>query len=74
MQQGDRFAFVAGISLGLWGGALGAFLICTTARVAMYSLLGKLDEQVLELIPPIAPQRQLADVHSSIPVSISSRG
>lgn len=73
MQQNDRFAFVAGISIGLWGGALGAFLICTEAQASMYRLLSNLHERYLELSPPILSGRQLADVHSSSPVSTSSR-
>jgi hypothetical protein len=74
MQQKNRFAFVAGISIGLWGGTLGAFLICTEAQASMYRLLNNLHEGYLDLSPPISSGRQLADVRSSSPVPISSHG
>jgi hypothetical protein len=74
VQENDRFAFVAGISIGLWGGALGAFLICTEAHASVYRLLHNPHERYLELSPPTLSGRGLADVQSSSPASISSHG
>jgi hypothetical protein len=74
MQQKDRFAFVAGLSVGLWGGALGWLLICTAARAAMSRRTDQLDEQYVELSPSVVPGRQLVDGQSSRTVSIVSQG
>jgi hypothetical protein len=60
MQHKDRVAFVAGTWIGLWAGALGAFLICTAVPAATYRLLNLLDERYLELRLPAALVRQLA--------------
>jgi hypothetical protein len=60
MQQRDRLALVAGISIGLWGGALGAFLICTATWAATCRVLNRRDEQCLELRLPALSERSRA--------------
>jgi hypothetical protein len=50
----DRVALVAGAALGMGGGALGAFLVCTAGRAVACRLLNQWEDQYLDLSEPAA--------------------
>jgi hypothetical protein len=54
MQRRDKVALVAGTTMGLWGGALGAFLVCTATWAATCRLVNQLDARYFELRLPAA--------------------
>jgi hypothetical protein len=72
MQHNDKVALVAGMTIGLWGGTLGAFLLCTATRAATCRLLNQLDERYLELKLPAAPVRRLVDdqPEEAVPIAV----
>jgi hypothetical protein len=74
MLHRDKVALVSGMALGLWGGALGTFVLCTVTRAVTYRLLSLLNEQYRELRLPATPVRQLVGDQSSRAVPIASHG
>ena len=56
MQRAEMVALVAGTTVGIGGGALGAFLVCTAGRVVVHRVLDQFldqfDDQYLDLGPP----------------------
>jgi hypothetical protein len=72
MQHQDKVALGAGMALGLWGGAVGAFMVCTVSRAATYRLLNQLNERYLELRPPAAPLRRLVadQAEEAVPIAV----
>jgi hypothetical protein len=53
MQRTEMVALVAGTTVGIGGGALGAFLVCTAGRVVVHRVLDQFDDQYLDLMQPI---------------------
>jgi hypothetical protein len=52
MQRTEMVALVAGTTVGIGGGALGAFLVCTAGRVVVHHFLDQFDDEYLDLRPP----------------------
>jgi hypothetical protein len=52
MQRTEMVALVAGTTVGIGGGALGAFLLCTAGRVVVHRVLDQFDDQYLDLRQP----------------------
>ena len=52
MQRTDMVALVAGATVGLGGGALGAFLVCTVGREVVHRFLNQVSDQYLDLGQP----------------------
>jgi hypothetical protein len=55
MQRTDIVALVAGATVGLGGGGLGAFLVCTAGRAVVHRFLAQFDDQYLDLGQPARP-------------------
>ena len=55
MQRTEKVALVAGTTLGLAGGTLGAFLVCTAGQIVVHRFLDQFDDQYLDLRPPAPP-------------------
>jgi hypothetical protein len=72
MKHQDKVALVTGMTMGLWGGAVGAFLVCSVSRAATCRLLNQLDERYLELRPPAAPVRRLVadQPEAAVPIAV----
>jgi hypothetical protein len=52
MQRTEGVALVAGATLGLGGGVLGAFVACTLGQAVAYRVLEQCSDQYLDLGPP----------------------
>jgi hypothetical protein len=52
MQRTERVALVAGATLGLGGGMLGAFVACTLGQAVAYHVLEQFSGQYIDLGPP----------------------
>ena len=52
MQRTEMVALVAGTTMGLGGGVLGAFLVCTAGRVVVHRSLDQFNDQYLDLKQP----------------------
>ena len=52
MHRTEMVALVAGTTVGIGGGALGAFLVCTAGRVVVHRFLDQFDDQYLDLEQP----------------------
>jgi hypothetical protein len=52
MHRTEMVALVAGTTVGIGGGALGAFLVCTAGRVVVYRFLDQFDGQYPDLEQP----------------------
>jgi hypothetical protein len=55
MQRTDKVALVAGATVGIAGGTLGAFLVCTAGRAVAHRFLDQFDDQYLDLEHPAPP-------------------
>jgi hypothetical protein len=55
MQRTEMVALVAGTTVGLGGGGLGAFLVCTAGQIVVHRFLHQFDDQYLDLWPPAPP-------------------
>jgi hypothetical protein len=55
MQRTEGVALVAGATLGLGGGMLGAFVACTLGQAVAYRVLEQLSDQYIDLGPPALP-------------------
>jgi hypothetical protein len=88
MQRRDIVALVAGATVGMGGGTLGAFLVCTAGRAVARRFLDQLDDQYLDFGKPIlaterhgaqqaslggAPVTQMESHRSPRTISIASR-
>ena len=60
MQRTEGVALVAGATLGLGGGMLGAFVACTLGQVVAYRVLEQFSDQYVDLGPPALPAAQPA--------------
>ncbi|MGO8947950.1 MAG: hypothetical protein ACLQUY_09865 [Ktedonobacterales bacterium] len=61
MQRTDMLALAAGATVGVVGGALGAFLVCTAGPVVAGRFLNQLNEQYLDLGQPAPPTARHSD-------------
>jgi hypothetical protein len=52
MQRIEGVALVAGATLGLGGGMLGAFVACTLGQAVAYRVLEQFSDQYIDLGPP----------------------
>ena len=52
MHRTEMVALVAGATVGMGGGALGAFLVCTAGQIVVQRFLNQFDDQYLDLRPP----------------------
>ena len=52
MQRTEAVALVAGATVGLGGGMLGAFLACTLGQAVVYRVLEQFSDQYFDLGPP----------------------
>ena len=68
MQRNDMVALVAGTSIGVVGGALGAVLACTAGEATLYHLLDRFSfgDQYVVLRPPAVPTAQRTDLQTSL--------
>ena len=55
MQRTEGVALVAGATLGLGGGILGAFVACTLGQAVAYRVLEQVSGQYIDLGPPALP-------------------
>src|SRR5260370_2645706 len=55
MQRTETVALVAGATLGLGGGMLGAFVACTLGQAVAYRVLEQVSDQYIDLGPPALP-------------------
>jgi NAD(P)-dependent dehydrogenase (short-subunit alcohol dehydrogenase family) len=55
MQRTEMVALVTGAAVGLGGGGVGAFLVCTAGRVVVHHFLDQLDDQYVEFRQPAQP-------------------
>lgn len=76
MQRNDMAALVAGMSVGVAGGALGALLACIVGVEAICRLMDRFADQGIELRRPAVPtarssdsQRRLGDTPASPPAT-----
>jgi hypothetical protein len=60
----DKVALVAGTALGLGGGSLGAFLVCTAVRAVALRVLNQWEGQFLDLAE-LAPPTPRHDARSA---------
>jgi hypothetical protein len=57
MQRTEMIVLVAGVTVGLGGGALGGFLACTACQAVAHRVLDHLDRvQYIDLGPPTLPR------------------
>ncbi len=52
MQRTEGIALVAGATLGLGGGVLGAFVACTLGQAVAHRVLEQFSDQYIDLGPP----------------------
>jgi hypothetical protein len=55
MHRTDMVALAAGTTVGIGGGALGAFLICTAGQIVVHRFLDQFDDQYFDFRPPALP-------------------
>jgi hypothetical protein len=55
MQRTEAVALVAGATLGLGGGMLGALVACTLGQAMAYRVLEQVSDQYIDLGPPALP-------------------
>ncbi len=55
MQRTEGVALVAGATLGLGGGMLGALVACTLGQAVAYRVLEQFSDQYIDLGPPALP-------------------
>ena len=61
MQRIEGVALVAGATLGLGGGILGAFVACTLGQAVAYRVLEQVSGQYIDLGPPALPAARPAE-------------
>jgi hypothetical protein len=66
MHRTDMVALVAGATVGMGGGALGAFLVCTAGQIVVHRFLNQFDDQYLDLRQSALPTAR----HSAQPASL----
>jgi hypothetical protein len=67
-------ALVTGATVGLGGGALGAFLVCTAGQVVVHRFRAQVDDQYLDLGQPALPTaRQSAQPASRTGSSVTQQ-
>jgi len=64
MQRIEGVALVAGATLGLGGGILGAFVACTLGQAVAYRVLEQVSGQYIDLGPPALPAARPAGLAS----------
>jgi len=64
MQRIEGVALVAGATLGLGGGVLGAFVACTLGQAVAYRVLEQVSDQYIDLGPPALPAARPAELAS----------
>jgi len=64
MQRIEGVALVAGATLGLGGGVLGAFVACTLGQAVAYRVLEQVSDQYIDLGPPALPATRPAELAS----------
>ena len=77
MQRTEGIALVAGATLGLGGGMLGAFVACTLGQAVAYRVLEQFSDQYIDLGPPALPAARPArdqDLPHLPPVTAAARG
>jgi hypothetical protein len=55
MQRTEMVALVAGATVGLGGGGLGAFLVCRAGQRVVHRFMNQIDDQYLDLRQPDRP-------------------
>jgi hypothetical protein len=83
MQRTEGVALVAGATLGLGGGMLGAFVACTLGQAVAYRVLEQFSGHYIDLGPPALPAARPAgpagpardqDLPHLPPVTAAARG
>jgi len=74
MQRTEGIALVAGATLGLGGGVLGAFVACTLGQVMAHRVLEQFSDQYIDLGPPALPAARPARDQDLPPVTAAARG
>jgi hypothetical protein len=74
MHRTEMVALVAGATVGMGGGALGAFLVCTAGQIVVHRFLNQFDDQYLDLRQPALPMaRHSAQQASLAGASVTQR-
>jgi hypothetical protein len=78
MQRTDVVALVTGATVGLGGGTLGAFLVCTAGQLVVHRFLAQFDDKYLDLgqraLPTASHTAQQASLAgASVPQTYSDR-
>jgi hypothetical protein len=55
MHRTEMVALAAGTTVGMAGGALGAFLVCTAVQLVVHRFLDPFHDQYLDFSPPAPP-------------------
>ena len=74
MQRTEAVALVAGATLGLGGGVLGAVVACTLGQAVAYRVLEQFSDQCIDLGPPALPATRPAseqDLPHLSPVTVT---
>ena len=66
MQRTEMVALVAGATVGLGGGGLGAFLVCTAGQIVVHRFVHQFDDQYLDLSQPARPTAQHSAQQASL--------
>ena len=74
MQRTEGVALVAGATLGLGGGMLGAFVACTLGEAMAYRVLEQFSDPYIDLGPPALQAARPARDQDLPPVTAAARG
>jgi hypothetical protein len=74
MQRTEAVALVAGATVGLGGGVLGAVVACTLGQAVAYRVLDQFSDKYIDLGPPAPPAARLVseqDLPHPAPVTVT---
>ncbi len=74
MQRTEGIALVAGATVGLGGGVLGAFVACTLGQAVAYRVLEQFSDQYIDLGPPAGLAARPARDQDLPSVTAAARG
>ncbi len=74
MQRTEGVALVAGATVGLGGGVLGAFVACTLGEAMAHRVLEQFSDKYIDLGPPALQAAQPARDQDVPPATAAARG